>query len=83
MTVNERLYVLKLDKQFDDALGKDHIEVGCILIILGVDSDSIETILQLSVPEYQLPKYAYPIQNLNLRPKRNKQIKTWIFVSKW
>lgn len=49
MTVNERLHVSKLDKQFYEALKKDHVEARRILTLVGVDSASIEVILRQSL----------------------------------
>ncbi|MCX2472773.1 hypothetical protein OQZ33_00375 [Pedobacter sp. MC2016-05] len=51
MTVNERLYVSELDKQFCDALQNDHVKARYILTLLDVDKKSIETILEQSLSE--------------------------------
>jgi hypothetical protein len=46
MTVNERLYVCGLDKEFEKALKNDKLKAERILELLKVDKLSIELILK-------------------------------------
>ena len=46
MTVNERLYICSLDKEFEEALKNDKLKAERILELLKVDKLSIELILK-------------------------------------